>query len=795
MRRTAARCLVIVCAVIVWLALPCHGQPGQALPAALYALEEPVLFLDELEGVVGPVVPVGEPHPLPPSAGFRKPVLDFSHLVTDRLPEGVQATSLATWDWRKEGIVTAVHDQGGCGACYAFASLASLESRILIDGGAAVDLSENNLKECDYYELNNIYDNGEPWASCDGANVWLTANHLSQYGAVLESCDPYVDADVACRTTCPPVKTLLGMRNISGGSVPHPDVLKAALLRYGPLSVNMFTGNNDAWAREFSSYDGSYVLHYDGTEETNHLVLLVGYDDNLAHAGGRGAWIAKNSWGTDWGGPCGYGSTRGYFYIAYGSARFGEYAAAFQEWQGAAPDCQLLYYDQAGANRRFGFPGKTHAWGLAQYRAPVTGFVSRIEWWCHDATVDVDLYLYSSFDGQNLRSLLWQKENLSYPEAGYFSVAVNPPVPVPYGQAIVTVMRIQTLSLTLPLAVDILGPAGPGCTYMSESATNGSWIDIGAVYQRDAGLRVRVCPQVQPSPTRTRTATPSPTATRTPTRTPTVKPVTPRARAYLPVIPRNYVPPEPGIFGRLLRAGAPAPGLVLNLWMGDERTFWNLVGTATTGSDGRYLFRNVPTLDAGLVYMVNYRNTEDTPNPGPGYLFYWGGNRIATYRAGERTFGGDFDMVDLALVSPAYGAAVNLPAQFCWQERPVVADVYDLVIEVPSTGAYGVWTAPAGSTCVTIHALPAGLAPGGTFRWSIYVKLPGRVPYNYGVSYTNRMVTLRANAADSDEPQVDATIRVALTLVVAAFVVLPPLPTAAKRAGAARRAGWRGASG
>ena len=755
-----ARFLAALLVVVIWSAHPAcalrvAGQPAREAPTGL-----------------GPVQPSAPELPDPdlarPANGFRKPPFDLSHLVVDRLPPGVLATSLARWDWREQGIVTPVQNQGTCGACYAFASLASLESRILIGGGAPVNLSENNLKECNFYELNSIMDEGVPWGSCDGGNVWLTANHLSQSGAVLESCDPYVAADVACRATCPPVTSLLGMRQISGGAVPHPDVLKSALQRYGPLSVNIYCGSGDAWAREFGRYDGSYTLYYPGTQETNHLVLLVGYDDNLAHAGGRGAWIAKNSWGTDWGGPCGYGSTGGYFTIAYGSARFGEYAAAFLDWQDADPNCRLLYYDEAGANRRRGYTGRTDAWGLARYTAPTAGYVSRIEWWAVDATTDVDLYLYSSFDGQNLGSRLWQKENLSYPEPGYFSVAVNPPVVVTAGQAIVAVMRVQNASLTLSLTVDVLGPTAAGRTFMSSSGVSGSWIDTGASYQSEVGLRVRFCAQAQPSatasPTATRTATVSPTATRTATVTRTATrtaSLAPGRRAFLPVVfknqslaaltpgPTQTPTPAPGVFGRVLRAGAPVTNVTLNLWKGDERTFWNFVGSAIPGPDGCYLFANVGTLDGGLIYMVNYRNTAAVPNPGPGYLYYWGGNRIAAYQAGTRVHGGDFDLVDLRLVAPADGASLALPATFCWEPRPVIGDIYQLVLDVPATGTYGLWVAPAGANCITVDSLPPNLPPGSPLRWSIYILLPGNVPYNYGVTYESRTVTLGAAAPEA----------------------------------------------
>ena len=62
-----------------------------------------------------------------------------------------------------------------------------------------------------------------------------------------------------------------------------------------------------SWGEEFGSYDGSYTLYYDGPEEPNHAVLIVGWDDSLTHAEGSGGWIVKNSWGTEWGGTCGHG--------------------------------------------------------------------------------------------------------------------------------------------------------------------------------------------------------------------------------------------------------------------------------------------------------------------------------------------------------------------------------------------------------------------------------------------------------------------------------------------------------
>ena len=138
----------------------------------------------------------------------------------------------------------------------------------------------------------------------------MIASLFSRKGAVQDSCDPYVALDVDCNSSCPPQKTVLGWSQIVGGVVPDSNVLKAYIQTHGPVHTSMYAGDDDRWDSEFSAYNGSYTLYYPGTEKPNHAVLIVGWDDNLAHQGGRGAWIVKNSWGTNWGGTCGYGTQR-----------------------------------------------------------------------------------------------------------------------------------------------------------------------------------------------------------------------------------------------------------------------------------------------------------------------------------------------------------------------------------------------------------------------------------------------------------------------------------------------------
>ncbi len=54
----------------------------------------------------------------------------------------------ASFDWRTQGIVPAVRDQGGCGSCWAFGTVGVMESAVKKGGGPLTDLSEQFLISC-----------------------------------------------------------------------------------------------------------------------------------------------------------------------------------------------------------------------------------------------------------------------------------------------------------------------------------------------------------------------------------------------------------------------------------------------------------------------------------------------------------------------------------------------------------------------------------------------------------------------------------------------------------------------
>lgn len=407
-----------------------------------------------------------------PYMGFVPPEIDLSH-IRATMPDSAQP--LAThFDWREVGGISPVKNQGACGSCYAFAAVANFEARVLIDGGSALDFSENNAKECDWYG-----------SSCNGGNFDRMAHLFSTKGTVLEACDPYVASDVACNASCPYSKTLLDWRIISTDQVASTEVLKAYLQTYGPIYTSMYAGSGDAWGTEFHSYDGSYTLYYSGVLPANHAVMIVGFDDDLVHAGGQGAWIVKNSWGSDWGGPCGYGTEGGYFTIAYGSARLGGWASFIYDWQDYDPNGTLLYNDEAGRVGSVGY-GNPTCWGLVKFVAPEDLTLQRVEFWTLDVTEDVDVYVYDDFSGSTTSNLLASELNRSFENAGYHSVELSTPVEISSGDDVYAVVKFRDQSYFYPVSYDFYGPQATGCNYLSPTGTSFSPWSGG-----DLGIRVR----------------------------------------------------------------------------------------------------------------------------------------------------------------------------------------------------------------------------------------------------------------------------------------------------------------
>ena len=199
------------------------------------------------------------------------------------------------FDWRNKGgqdYVTAVEDQGNCGSCVAFGTVATVEATLQVqqnDPTAGIDLSEAQVFYC--------Y-GGQAGVTCETGWWPDDAYKAIQAGGVVDvACFPYTAGDQSCNLCGDAASRTV---NINGWqSATDIGKIKNLLSTAGPLST-CFTVYDD-----FFSYGGGIYHHVTGNVAGGHCVCVVGYSDT------DGCWICKNSWGPGWG-------DGGFFSIAYG---------------------------------------------------------------------------------------------------------------------------------------------------------------------------------------------------------------------------------------------------------------------------------------------------------------------------------------------------------------------------------------------------------------------------------------------------------------------------------------------
>lgn len=201
----------------------------------------------------------------------------------------MQADLLTKFDWRNynnNNWVTPIKNQTICGSCWAMASMASVESRIMIwadEPTLLPDFSEQYLISC------------AGIGSCDlGGFCFDAYEYMKNSGVCGEICFPYLAENAPCIPCWDYQNRLVKIKDwyYVGGSAASTNVeaIKIAL-GDGPVSTPI-----SVYA-DFDAYSGGIYEHVYGDYEGGHCVTLVGWDDTTTPP----CWIAKNSWGLNWG--------------------------------------------------------------------------------------------------------------------------------------------------------------------------------------------------------------------------------------------------------------------------------------------------------------------------------------------------------------------------------------------------------------------------------------------------------------------------------------------------------------
>jgi cathepsin L len=206
---------------------------------------------------------------------------DFPKLKVSSLPTDV--------DWRTEGVVSAVKDQGMCGSCWAFAATATLESHVAIASGQLFDLSPQQIAACSPNP-----DKCGGTGNCQGATAEIAFDYMASSAGILEEFQygysEYFGKESACdiNPSGVPKAQITGYKQLTENNY---EELMNAVAQKGPIAISVD-------ASTWSAYSSGI---FDGCNQKNpdidHAVVLMGYGtDN-----GKDYWLVRNSWSASWG--------------------------------------------------------------------------------------------------------------------------------------------------------------------------------------------------------------------------------------------------------------------------------------------------------------------------------------------------------------------------------------------------------------------------------------------------------------------------------------------------------------
>ena len=203
--------------------------------------------------------------------------LTGNEIIVDELPSRFDARD---WGW-----TTPEKFQGNNDDCWAFATVASLETSLLKSTGVAYNLSENYVQtlQLKYYYAGDLRN------SLTGFSYSGLGYALSWYG-VLAMDGPYDDRGMISDTDMDVERIhVQDAEFIYTGMNDTIDQLKRAILKYGAVSVQKWVMEPEV---EIPTEGENIAI----MEHDTHFTSLIGWDDNAPGSNGKkGAWIAKDS--------------------------------------------------------------------------------------------------------------------------------------------------------------------------------------------------------------------------------------------------------------------------------------------------------------------------------------------------------------------------------------------------------------------------------------------------------------------------------------------------------------------
>lgn len=393
--------------------------------------------------------------------------------------------------------LTPVKDQSPTNGCWTYSVLSVLESDYIKKGYGTTqntDFSESHLIWFANNGLSSVADDptaGDGTAMSDpydaGGSFLMAVNALAR-GAGIANESRYPMPDPAS----PPQYTVEQMY-VSDARLENAlftqteDEIKQAVMENGGVAVCFYMDTAGMHTTKSTYTHESTDLTFDTVTSVNHKLsyapnhaaTIVGWDDSFARSyfsnfsmpSKAGAWLCKNSWGTDFGDD-------GYFWISYEDKTLTDFTTLSVLEKDAYDS--IAQYDGYGYNASFSVGDSTAAYTANVFRAEKDCAIRYAAFHTLEKDLDYTVYIYRNvaFDANNpTEGNLALTVNGNAALAGYHTVALGRDVPLEKGEYYSVVVEFP-LEMTDTIALPVEGKTvtQSRITYHFDATENTSYV-------------------------------------------------------------------------------------------------------------------------------------------------------------------------------------------------------------------------------------------------------------------------------------------------------------------------------
>ncbi|MBE9469256.1 MAG: T9SS type A sorting domain-containing protein [Bacteroidetes bacterium] len=390
-------------------------------------------------------------------------------------------------DVNGKNFISSIKSQQG-GTCWTHGTMSAIESNLLISGEWRnnEEKGEPNLSEyhLDWWNGFNDFNNediekqGDGIIIHNGGDYLISAAYLSRGGGAVRDIDGQ-------SFDKPPLKSTQNFhhyypRNIEwhkvGKNLENINNIKKTIIDNGAMGTCIDVDN---WL-----VDGIHYQPSTDNQDPNHSIAIIGWNDTLTtQAPLPGAWLAKNSWGTDFG-----SSNDGCFWISFYDKHCGQHpemgAVSFK-------DVELFKYNNVYYHDYHGWRDtKTNIYeAFNAFNAQGDELLKSVSFYTTEDSVNYSIIIYNAFINNALSNQICTKSGF-IEHKGFHTIDLNSVAQITSGNKFYIYLKVSdgglafdrtsTVSLLLGAKNETLveSSAKTGESFYSE---NNKWNDFNTI--------------------------------------------------------------------------------------------------------------------------------------------------------------------------------------------------------------------------------------------------------------------------------------------------------------------------